>query len=592
VQDVKKILFILSPFERKKAYLLLIMITISALLDMIGIASIFPFIAVLTNPEIIETNIYMNAAYKYMNLYGVDNEQHFLFLLGIIFFIFLVSSIGFKALKTYVELRFIASLNFSIAKRLIKKYLNQPYEWFLQRNSADIGKNILSEVGFVVGKFFKPMISLISNSINVFVIILLLIIVNPKVTITITITLSLIYFIIYKINRNLLLKIGKERAKANEKMYVATAEAFNANKEIKLGGLENFYIKRFSSPAKVLEYNNALNGILSQMPSFALQALTYGGMILLVIFLMKIGGNFLNALPIISLYAFAGTRLMPSFRLIYISIANQQFSKAGLDYISKEISENEILKMQEVEKSLKFSKKITLKNVSYTYPNSKLKALNDINLNILVGSRIGLVGTTGSGKTTLVDVILGLLKIQKGIFSIDDKVLNFKNLRAWQTSIGYVPQQINLIDDTIEANIAFGTDLKDINKDTIEKASKIANLHQFVINELPMKYQSLIGERGLRLSGGQRQRIGIARALYRNPKVLILDEATSALDNVTERGVMEGINSLSENMTIIIIAHRLSTVKNCDKIYVLEKGQIKNEGTFQELTKINENFQT
>ncbi len=592
MKTLKKILFILSPFERKRATVLLIMITISALLDMIGVASIFPFISVLSNPQIIETNLYLNEAYKKANLYGIKNEQEFLFLLGILFFVLLVTSILFKAFKTYFEIRFTSFLNYSIGKRLVTKYLQQPYNWFLNRNSADLGKTILSEVGFIVSKSVRPMINLISQSINVLAILALLIAVNPTATIVLSVTLAIVYGIIYKVNRNFLIKIGDERIKANEKTFIAINEAFNANKEIKLGALEKFYTKRFSEPAKILAQHNAKSAYLSQLPSFGLQAITYGGTLVLVLYLMKSSGTFLNALPIISLYAFAGMRLMPSFKMIYTSISNQQFSNAGLDHIRKEIADNDIktINNDKVDQNLELNREITLSNICYTYPGSSHRALKDINLDIPSGSRIGLVGTTGSGKTTLVDIILGLLEVQKGILSVDGIMLSNNNLRSWQNSVGYVPQDIYLADDTLEANITFGIDPKDVDQDLVVRASKIANLHQFVINELPEKYQTLIGERGVRLSGGQRQRIGIARALYHNPQILILDEATSALDNLTEKGVMDGINSLSKNITIIIIAHRLSTVKNCDKIYILEKGEIKNEGTFQELGKINENF--
>jgi ABC-type multidrug transport system fused ATPase/permease subunit len=200
------------------------------------------------------------------------------------------------------------------------------------------------------------------------------------------------------------------------------------------------------------------------------------------------------------------------------------------------------------------------------------------------------VGATGSGKTTTVDIILGLLIAQKGTLEVDDKIISKQKIRAWQKSIGYVPQSIYLSDDTIAANIAFGIDPKDMNLKAIKRASKIANLHKFVMNELPKKYQTIIGERGVRLSGGQRQRIGIARALYHNPKILILDEATSALDNQTEKAVMDAVNNLNKSITIILIAHRLSTVKKCDKIFILENGKIKNQGTFKELIKINKDF--
>ena len=239
---------------------------------------------------------------------------------------------------------------------------------------------------------------------------------------------------------------------------------------------------------------------------------------------------------------------------------------------------------------ISLNKEIILKNIFYEYPNASRTALKNINLSISSNSIVGLVGETGSGKTTAVDIILGLLEPQKGTLEIDGKVITKQNSRSWQRSIGYVPQHIYLSDDTIAANIAFGVDSQDINIAAVEKAAKIANLHNFLVDELPKKYETIIGERGIRLSGGQRQRIGIARALYHNPSVLILDEATSALDSLTEKAVMDSINKISKDVTIIIIAHRLNTIKKCDKIFLLEKGQIKNEGTFEELININENF--
>ena len=301
-------------------------------------------------------------------------------------------------------------------------------------------------------------------------------------------------------------------------------------------------------------------------------------------------GDFNNSLPMITLYVFAGYRLMPAVGQIYVSLAKITFVDASLDNLIKDIKNFKPIDENYDQKILSFNKTITLKNISYNYPNASRTALKDINLNIFAKSTIGLIGKTGSGKTTTVDIILGLLEPQKGTLEIDGQVITKKNLKSWQRSIGYVPQHIFLSDDTVEANIAFGVDPKEINQEAIVKASKISNLHEFVIDELPKQYQTKIGDRGIRLSGGQRQRIGIARALYHNPQVLILDEATSALDNQTEKVVMEAINNLSKDITIILIAHRLGTVKKCDKIFLLEKGQIKNEGTFEELLNINENL--
>ena len=300
--------------------------------------------------------------------------------------------------------------------------------------------------------------------------------------------------------------------------------------------------------------------------------------------------NFNNYLPIISLYVFAGYRLMPAVQVIFASLAKLTFVGASIDNLNKDIKNFKPIDENNDQEILPFNKKITLKNIHYNYPNASRTALKDVDLSISAKSTVGLIGKTGSGKTTIVDIILGLLEPQKGTLELDGQVITKKNLKSWQRSIGYVPQHIFLSDDTVEGNIAFGVDPKEINQESIIKASKISNLHEFVIDELPKKYQTKIGERGIRLSGGERQRIGIARALYHNPKVLILDEATSALDNQTEKVVMEAVNNLRKDITIILIAHRLSTVKKCDKIFLLEKGQIKNEGTFEELLNINENL--
>ena len=294
-------------------------------------------------------------------------------------------------------------------------------------------------------------------------------------------------------------------------------------------------------------------------------------------------GNFNSALPIISLYVFAGYRLMPAVQQIYEAFTQLTFITPSLDKLYDDLKNLKPFNENQDQDILPFNKSIILKNIHYNYPNASRTILKDISLNISAKSTVGLVGATGSGKTTTVDIILGLLEPQKGTLEIDGKIIRKQNSRSWQRSIGYVPQQIFLADDTIAANIAFGLEPKEINQEAVEKASKIANLHEFVIDELPKKYQTTIGERGVRLSGGQRQRIGIARALYHNPQLLILDEATSALDNQTEKAVMDAIDNLDKNITIIQIAHRLNTLKKCDKIFLLEKGELKKDAKYDEL---------
>ena len=294
-------------------------------------------------------------------------------------------------------------------------------------------------------------------------------------------------------------------------------------------------------------------------------------------------GDFNNALPVISLYVFAGYRLMPALQGVYSSVAQLTFVGPSLNKLHDDLKNIKLSNVKQDQSDLYFNSSITLNNINYSYPNASRKSLKNISLTIPAKTTVGIVGTTGSGKTTIVDIILGLLEPQNGTLEVDNMVINQKNSKTWRKCIGYVPQHIYLADDTISANIAFGVDPINIDNNSVEKVSKIANLHNFVINELPQKYQTKIGERGVRLSGGQRQRIGIARALYHNPKVLVFDEATSALDNDTEKSVIDAVNNLSKDITIIMIAHRLNTVKICDIIFKIENGELVSEGNFNQI---------
>ena len=587
---LKKLLFLLTPLERKRAVLLLIMILIMAIVDMMGVASILPFMAVLANPSLIETNSVLNTMYQASSIFNVENNQQFLFALGVMVFLLLVFSLAFKAITTYVQVRYIEICNYSICKRLIERYLHQPYSWFLNQHSADLGKTILSEVGSGPVTSLKSIIELIAKSMVTIALITLLVVADPKLALIVAITIGGAYGLIYYFVRHYLNNIGKLRLKNNELRFLAISEAFGAAKEVKVGGLEKTYIKRFSDPALIYGLKQAVATSITILPRFFLEAIAFGGIILLILYIIRQTGNFNNALPIISLYVFAGYRLMPAIQHIYGSVTKLAFGSPSLDNIYEDFKNLKPINVNQNQGVLTLKKAITLKNIHYSYPNASRTALKDINLSIPAKSSVGLVGTTGSGKTTTVDIILGLLEPQKGTLEVDGQIITKQNTRSWQRSIGYVPQHIYLSDNTVEANIAFGVNPEDINQEAVKKASKIANLHGFIMDELPKQYQTTIGERGVRLSGGQRQRIGIARALYYNPEVLILDEATSALDNQTEKAIMEAVNNIGKNITIILIAHRLSTVKKCDQIFLLEKGQLKNQGTFEELINVDENF--
>ena len=590
MKTLNKILFLLTPRERNRAVILLVMILIMAILDTIGVASIMPFIAVLTNPEIIGKNYLLSLLYDKSKIFGVENINEFIIFLGFLVFFLLIISLTFKSLTTYAQLRFAQMREHSIGERLLKSYLSQPYSWTLSRNSADLSKTILSEVNLIILQAIIPMITLISSGAVAIGILILLVIVDPFIAFLISCTLGLSYWIIYKFIRVYLKNIGEERLKVNQMRFTSINEVFGAGKEVKLGGLESNYIKKFSKTSKIFAEHQATAKVLAQLPRFGIEAMGFGGMILFILYTLIQNETFTSALPLIALYAFGGYRILPALQQSYNSISNLRFASPALDNLYEELK----LKTKDFKytyiKPLSVQKKINLKNISYNYPNTKKSSINNVSLEISAFSKVGLVGATGSGKTSIADIILGLLEPQKGLLEVDGNAINSDNRKAWQKTIGYVPQYIFLSDDTITANIALGIDLNDINQKSIERAAKTANIHDFIINELPMGYKTIIGEKGVRLSGGQRQRLGIARALYNDPKVLVLDEATSAMDNYTEKLIIEAINKLRENTTIILIAHRLTTIKNCDKIFLLDKGKLISQGSYRELIKYSDLF--
>ena len=331
MQTLKRLLYFLSYQERKQAYLLLIMIIIMALLDMLGVASILPFMAVLSNPSLIQTNIILNTAFKFLGRFGIETNQEFLLVLGGIIFVLLIISLTFKALTTYVQVRFVRMREYSISKRLVMEYLNQSYSWILSRNSADLGKTILSEVQTVIASGLYPLIDLVAKSFIVITIITLLVVVDPKLALIVSLSFGSTYLFIFYFVRNFLNTSGEERLKNNQLRFTAVSEAFGAAKEVKVGGLEETFIKSFSKSAKIYARTIASSMVLAILPRFILEAIAFGGILLLILYKMALVGNFNNSLPIISLYIFAGYRLMPAVQQIYSSLTQLTFVSPSVD---------------------------------------------------------------------------------------------------------------------------------------------------------------------------------------------------------------------------------------------------------------------
>ena len=629
---LKKILSLLTPKERRRAYLLLIMILIMAFLEMVGVASVMPFVSVLANPEVVQTNVYLAAVYDYL---GFEDARSFMFFLGLAMLFFLIGSIAFKALTTYAILRFTHMRGYSLSRKLVQSYLRQPYDWFLNKHSADLGKSILSEAQQVVNGAVLPLLKFIAALAVLVSLTVLLIVVEPLLALAVALGLGGTYGLIYFGVRSYLTRIGAERVRTNKERFQAVQEAFGGIKEVKVCGLEAPFLKRFEPPANRFARVQANAAILGQLPKFVLQGIAYGGVFIVILYMMGRPGGLQEAVPILAVYLVAGQKLMPVLSEVYQHLAKLRFTAPALDSLYHDLMRLEpgtgrLTKLRQPA-PLGLEHGIRLENIYYTYPGATQPALNDLSLDIPARSTVGLVGATGSGKTTTVDIILGLLQPQSGQLLIDDfpifgsspdnrqpitdtqradnrqpitaspdnrqpitdnkQLITDNSLRAWQRALGYVPQHIYLADDTVAANIAFGIPPEEIDMQAVHKAAQIAELHEFVTTELSQGYETLVGERGVRLSGGQRQRIGIARALYHDPAVLIFDEATSALDNLTEKAVMQAINNLNKEKTIIMIAHRLSTVEKCDSIFVLEHGRLVAQGTYDQLLDASQEFQ-
>lgn len=589
---LKKLYNLLEQGERKQALILTVMILVMAALDVLGVASILPFIAVLANPQLIESNAILNTAFQALGSLGLESEKQFFFVLGLGMFILLISSLAFKAFTGYTQTRFALMREYSIGKRLVEGYLHQPYSWFLNRHSADLGKTILSEVNTVIYQAMQPAMVLFAQTVVATALFILLLVVDPVLAISVSVVLVIAYGITFVLISSWLKRLGQDCAVANKKRFAAINEAFSAVKEVKVGGLEHIYVERFAAPSKIYANGQAIAQVIAQQPRFVLEAIAFGGMLLVMLYLISRSGSFDAALPIIALYAFAGYRLVPALQQIYGAFTQLRFAGSVLNTLHADLmslgSGDQVIDRVG---SFRLVHAIELKGVAYQYPKASQLALENFNLTIPARSITAFVGSTGSGKTTAVDLILGLIEPQEGALTVDGQAITANNCRQWQRLIGYVPQQIYLVDDSVAANIAFGVHARDIDQNAVERAAKIANIHDFVLSGMAQGYDTTVGERGVRLSGGQRQRIGIARALYHKPQVLILDEATSALDNLTEQAVMEALSELGHEITIILIAHRLSTVRHCDQIYLLDQGTVKASGTYDSLVKSDPLFQ-
>lgn len=559
------------------------------MLEMFSIVAVMPFLGVAANPNLIEQNQYLNLLYT---VFGFSSSRSFLFFLGIglIFILFLANFSN--AFFTWFNLRFVWSVNNSLSVRLIQHYLNHDYVLFTQRNSADLQKNIQTEVTEVTASVLQPILNLLNKAISVLLTIILLLMIDPILVLLIGAIFGFVYFVVYSFTKKTLSRIGQGSLDDNEKKFKAINEALGVFKIAKLLHLEPFFIERFARASRRFTRNQSKRLAISQLPRFVVETIAFSFMIGVSLYIIASKSNFTEVIPVLGLYVFASYRLMPGIQQIYtnFSVIRSRWSHAiYLQHELEPIIAHHLSDLNESEaKSSQPSTSrpgplIEFRNVTFSYPNTKTTTIENISFSIPAKTTLGFMGETGSGKTTIVDMILGIILPDKGEILVHDMPMTPNNIEMWQKAIGYVPQDIYLTDNTISENIAFGLTNDQIDMAKVRKAAALANIADFIEGDLINKYETIVGERGVRLSGGQRQRIGIARALYYDPQLLVFDEATSALDYETEKSVMEAIENLSNERSIIIVAHRITTLQKCDLIIKVEKGRIVKSGAYDEV---------
>jgi ATP-binding cassette, subfamily B, bacterial PglK len=574
----KKAWALLEPREKRHAWIVLGVILVGALASAVMVGSIMPFLAVLADPSRIETTPALAWAYE---AFGFTSVYGFLIGLGLASFIVILLSSLIQIAKTWAVARFTMMRMHSIGHRLLGVYLAQPYAFFLNRHSGEMGPRILSESGQVVGQFLRPAAEFIAAILTTTAIVGLLVWVEPVVALIAFAVLGGIYGAVYLFTRRRLKTLGQIRVAANRERFRMANEALTGIKDIKLLGRELAYETRFARPSLRMAQTQVLSSVLSGVPPVALQSVALGGIILLCLILIDPAGIASGAalgglLPVLGVFAFAGQKLMPELSKIYGSLAQMQSGSAAVDAVHEDLvlREKSRHKLTNTPGAIGLKVALQLDGISFTYPNADQAGVHGVSLSIRAGEKIGIVGSTGAGKTTLADIVLGLLEPNAGRMVADGTPITQNTVRAWMAGVGYVPQDIFLTDAPVAENIALGIEPHQIDHARMRKAARIARIDDFILQELPEGYRTHIGERGIRLSGGQRQRIGIARALYHDADLIVFDEATSALDNLTESEVMEAIDALPGDKTVLMIAHRLSTVKRCDRIVVMEKGRV------------------
>ncbi|MGP4951605.1 ABC transporter ATP-binding protein [Psychrobacter sp. T6-1] len=588
---IKQLFSLLTDKQLKQFYILQVLVVVMAFTELLGIASIAPFMALVGDISILEES---NIFSKLYQMSGLTDPIDFVFYAGLLVLIALTLSTLVSMFTVWRLAIYGATVGIEIANSLYTYYMQEDWQFHASGSSAQLTKQVSVEAIRITNGIIEPLMLMNAKLVLAILISISILIYNPIIAIVGLLIFGLAYLLLYRVVRKRLSDNGQKISQVSTDRFRLMNEGFGGIKDVLLLNRSHDFIERFDKSGKVYARALGVNSAIGQVPRYFMELIAFGSMIGLVLILIKLyQGNLGEILPILAVYALAAFKLLPALQQVYSSLARIKGTMAAFEAVKEDLQQSmgnqKWLMNKSVFTPIKLEKEITLSSIGFSYPKKSKPAVNNVNMTIPVNSVVGLVGSSGSGKSTLIDLILGLLDPQNGQLSIDNTCITLKNKRAWQNTLGFVPQSIFLSEGTIAENIAFGLPIEVINYSQVNKAIELAHLTE-LIAELPDGINTKVGERGIQLSGGQRQRIGIARALYNEADVLVFDEATSALDGITEKIIMDAIHEFSGKKTIIMIAHRLKTVEKCDLIYFMEKGKIVDQGTYQELVEKNIQF--
>lgn len=587
---IKKFATILTPAEKWRIGLILLCIFVGGCLEVLGIGVVLPYLALLINPQKINSiQILQNSYQLLQNQHIINSTNGFFIILTLSIIAVYWLKNGFLIFNQSFQTRFTYGLYQKLSTNLFDYYLHEDYQSHLNKNTSELIRNINQLTFDLITTFLLPLLMLISEMVIVVLLVTFLLMMNPLSTLYVFILLgAIVSFIFLKIRKKLHESgqtVGELQTLSNKQVL----QGLGSFKSTTLLHKQSFFVAEFGRAVRQISQHRSYFEVMQNLPRFFMETAVVTVMLSLAIMMLYLRKPSSDLILTLSVFGMAGMRLLPSMNRILNSLNSIKWSQSMMQGLLDDLQKIE--KSQDSQMTVlepfEFDT-LNLENISFAYENG-VKVLNDISLTLNAGQSIGFVGHSGSGKSTLVDVILGLLTPQTGTISVNQQPLR-QILATWQQGIGYIPQDIYLSDESIRANIAFGVSANTINEQQLWYAIHTAQLER-LIHELPEGLDTVIGERGVKLSGGQRQRIGIARALYHNPQILVMDEATAALDNVTERAFMSAVNGLKGQKTLLMIAHRLSTVENCDMIYFMDNGKIVDSGRYEELLQRNPHFQ-